>query len=200
VHLDGIRERLLATGPAHGGLALDGEVDLSNETMLVSILQAAMARARSIFCLDLSRPQFLSMAACRALAEGTRRFRDRGGRVLLIAPPDGVAQALRPAGLDRLPNIEIAGNQPLGTAQPYAPLLHLGRAAASRLSGGPAEDDPACDLAIALRPATPTEQRAHRDVAGGCQWPTENHWSVRQPSFASSRFGSAWVKYAPLAT
>jgi hypothetical protein len=49
-----------------------------------------------------------------------------------------VAQTLRLAGLGRLPNIAIARNQQLGTAQPIHPeaLLHLGRAAASWSSGG----------------------------------------------------------------
>jgi hypothetical protein len=49
IHLDGIRERLLATGPEHGGLALAGEVDLSNETVLDRVLQIAVALAGTPF-------------------------------------------------------------------------------------------------------------------------------------------------------
>jgi hypothetical protein len=44
--------------------------------------------------------------------EDTQQFRDRGGRVLLIAPPSGVAQVLRLTGLDQLPNVDLVKNAP----------------------------------------------------------------------------------------
>lgn len=107
IHLDGIRRGLLATRPANGGLALDGEVDITNEIVLAYALQAATARAGNTLRLELSGLRFLSVAACRILDETTRQYRDRGGRVLLIAPSPPVARILRLTRLNRLPNVEI---------------------------------------------------------------------------------------------
>jgi anti-anti-sigma factor len=59
--------------------------------------------------LDLSRVGFLSASGCRALAAGTRRFRDAGGRVLLADPVPFVKQILRLAGVDRLMHLQLAG-------------------------------------------------------------------------------------------
>lgn len=111
-HLDGIRQRLLATGPEHRGLALVGEIDMSNEGVLSCALQAAMSRAVDTFHLELSGLRFLSAAGCRVLSQGTRQFRDRGGRLLLIGPTAGVAEMLRLTGLDRQLNVELVRSRP----------------------------------------------------------------------------------------
>ncbi|MGO8886655.1 MAG: STAS domain-containing protein [Streptosporangiaceae bacterium] len=52
-------------------------------------------RRSDTFVLDLSRVGFLSASGCRALAAGTRRFRDAGGCVLLADPVPFVKQILR---------------------------------------------------------------------------------------------------------
>jgi hypothetical protein len=44
------------------------------------------------------------------VGEQTRHFRDRGGRVVLTAPRDGVAQILLD-GPNRLPNLELAASR-----------------------------------------------------------------------------------------
>lgn len=79
---------------------------MSNESVLASTAQAAVAQAGGTLQLDLSRLRFLSTAGSRVLAEQTRPFRDRGGRLVLIAPRDGVAQILL-SGLDQLPNVDL---------------------------------------------------------------------------------------------
>jgi anti-anti-sigma factor len=107
IHLDGIRRGLLATRPEQGGLALAGEVDVSNETILAYVLQAATARAGNTLRLELSGLRFLSVAGCRILDETTRQYRDHGGRVLLIAPSPPVARILRLTRLNRLRNVEV---------------------------------------------------------------------------------------------
>lgn len=107
IHLDGIRRGLLATRPADGGLALVGEVDVTNESVLAHALQAAISRAGRSLRLELSGLRFLSVAGCRILDETTREFRDHGGRVLLVAPSRPVARIVRLTRLDRLLNIEV---------------------------------------------------------------------------------------------
>jgi hypothetical protein len=117
-HIGGIRESQLRTAPAKDGLILFGEVDASNELLLLATIRAATTRAAagtdasrgipaSRFSLDMRRVAFLSVGGCRALAVGTRRFREHGGHLRLLAPMAIVARALRLAELDTLPNVEI---------------------------------------------------------------------------------------------
>src|SRR4051812_32451366 len=87
-HAGRIRESQLHTAEADGGLVLAGEVDWSNELVLLSAVQAATSTTATsatsgTFRVDLRRVTFLSVGGCRALAMGTQQFRDRGGSVLL---------------------------------------------------------------------------------------------------------------------
>lgn len=107
-HVGGIRQHQLRTARLDGGLVLAGELDLSNRQVLTYALEVATSRSRGPFRLDLSRVEFLGAAGCRALDEGTRKFRDGGGRVVLAEPGLPVARILRLAGLDLLKNIELA--------------------------------------------------------------------------------------------
>ena len=47
IHLRGIRHSLLTTGAGRAGVALAGEVNVSNETVLTYVVQAAVASAGS---------------------------------------------------------------------------------------------------------------------------------------------------------
>lgn len=106
MHRAGVRESLLHTSPVPGGIALAGEVDVSNEAILRSSLMAAGSRSevgRGFFVVDLSRLGFLDVAGAKALLTGTTAHRTNGGRVLLRAAQPPVDRVLRLLGMDRAP-------------------------------------------------------------------------------------------------
>jgi anti-anti-sigma factor len=113
-HVTGIREWLLSTGDGDGDgeLILAGEIDVSNEELLACTLRMATSRAPETFRLNLGRVDFLSAGACRAIAEGTRQFRDASGTVLLVGPEPPIASVLRLSGLAGLNGIKLTGSGP----------------------------------------------------------------------------------------
>jgi anti-anti-sigma factor len=111
-HAWGVRESQLHTAETEGGLTLAGEVDWSNELVLMSVVQAASSMAVAVFWLDLRQLAFLSIGGCRALMIGTQRFRDRGGHLVLLAAPGIIERVLRLCELDTLPNVEIVESMP----------------------------------------------------------------------------------------
>jgi anti-anti-sigma factor len=110
-HGGGIRESRLHTAEADGELVLAGEVDWFNEMVLLSVLQAAagtaMRTVSETLRVDLRRVTSLSVGGCRALAVSTEQFRDRGGRVRLVAPQPIVERVLQLCGLDGLTHMEV---------------------------------------------------------------------------------------------
>ena len=126
-HPTGIREWLLSTGDGDGELILAGEIDVSNEELLACALRAATSRAPAsaapeTFRLNLGRVDFLSAGACRAIAEGTRQFRDGSGTVLVVGFQPPAASVLRLSGLAGLDGIELIGSRPRSSIQrPHGP-------------------------------------------------------------------------------
>ena len=112
IHLFGVRQAGLRTGPDGPGIALAGQLDVANADTLAAALEAATKTGKRVVSLDLAAVEFLDAAACRALSTATRRFRDRGGRVLLVAPQPAVEQTLRLLELDQLPCLEVIGGDP----------------------------------------------------------------------------------------
>jgi anti-anti-sigma factor len=110
-HGGGIRESQLHTAERDGELVLAGEVDWANELVLRSAVQAATSRVSEMVRVDLRRVSFLSAGGCRALAVGTQQFRDRGGRVLLVAPQPVVERVLRLYGMEALTHVELIVSQ-----------------------------------------------------------------------------------------
>ena len=115
-HTGGIRESQLHTTTTDHGLILAGEVDASNELLLLAAVRAATSPASiptatstvpGTLEIDLRRVSFLSAGGCRALAVGTQQFRDQGGGVLLVAPQPIVERVLRLYGLDALTHVEL---------------------------------------------------------------------------------------------
>jgi anti-anti-sigma factor len=115
VHLYGVRERQLRTAATGGGLVLAGEVDISNDDLVFAAAQAATSRASAAFRLDLRGLAFLSVAGCRALEEGTERFRAAGGNVLVVGAGGIVRRVLRAVGSDALARFELAETHRNGT-------------------------------------------------------------------------------------
>lgn len=104
MHRAGVRESLLHTSPVPGGIALAGEVDVSNEAILRSSLLAACCGTqtdRGTFVVDLSRLDFLDVAGAKALVSATSAHRMTGGKVLLRAAQPSVYQLLRLLGIER---------------------------------------------------------------------------------------------------
>jgi anti-anti-sigma factor len=100
----------LQTARSDDGLIVAGEVDCSNEHLLLSAVQAATSTTESEFSLDLRSVAFLDLSGCRALAIGTRQFRDRGGRMMLLISGGITGRVVGMVGLDALPNVEIMGS------------------------------------------------------------------------------------------
>jgi anti-anti-sigma factor len=111
-HAGGIRERQLHTARSDDGLILAGEVDCSNEPVLLSVVQAATSTTESMLWLDLRRVTFLDLSGCRALAVGTRQFRERGGHVTVLVLQGIIERVVGLVGLDSLPNVEIVRSKP----------------------------------------------------------------------------------------
>ena len=86
---------------------LSGEFDLSNLPALGCVLQTATAPAPPVLRIDLSGVRFLSVAAARALALDTARYRAGGGRVELHGPSPGITRILQLVQLSERPDLEI---------------------------------------------------------------------------------------------
>lgn len=108
-HGAGLRERLLQAAPTERGLALSGELQISNQYIARSVLLAATTRPeRDPFVVDLSGLDFLDVSGARTLVAGTDRYRRLGGRVRLQAPQPLVDRLVRMLGLDHEPGVLMA--------------------------------------------------------------------------------------------
>jgi anti-anti-sigma factor len=106
-HGAGLREELFQTTPLdEGGLAVSGEVDISNRDILRSVLLAATARtACRLFVLDLSGVVFLDIGGIRTLVGGTEPCRRGGGQVRLRGAQPQVARLLHMYGVGHEPGL-----------------------------------------------------------------------------------------------
>ena len=101
-HGAGLRERLLQTTPIDGGLAVSGELEVSNEAILRPVLIAATTTPeRDPFVVDLSGLDFVDVSGVRSLMAGTDRYRRLGGHVRLQSPQPHVDRLIRLLGTDR---------------------------------------------------------------------------------------------------
>jgi anti-anti-sigma factor len=108
-HPDGIRTTMLVTRatPA-GGLAVAGEVDISNLDLFAAAVERAIERTTGpVLWLDLSDLRFMDVAGCRALVHATRHFRNDGGGLLLVDPLPPVAHVLALLGVDALTGVNL---------------------------------------------------------------------------------------------
>lgn len=105
-HGAGLRERLFRAAPLRGGVALSGELDLSNQGILRSLLLGATSTTEhDPFVVDLSGLDFVDVGGVRTLMAGTDPYRSQGGHVRLQAPQPHVDRLLRLLGVDRTQGI-----------------------------------------------------------------------------------------------
>ena len=112
VHVAGVREAYFATRAGELGLVLRGEADAGNAEVLEAAVTAFTDVPPCVLSLDLAELTFIDVAACRALALGSRHLRASGGRVLLVAPPPPVERTLCLLGLTDLPGFQLVGEDP----------------------------------------------------------------------------------------
>jgi anti-anti-sigma factor len=110
MHAGGVRETMVQILPIQDGVALLGEVDMSNVTTLRSALIAGCARApdqNTSFVVDLAGLTFLDVAGARTLATATAALRERGVTVRLRAAAPLVDRLLRQLGMTRVDRIVL---------------------------------------------------------------------------------------------
>lgn len=110
MHGSRVRESLLHTFSIPGGIALAGEVDVSNVAILHSSLTAACGATEvghRAVVVDLGRLTFLDVAGSTALLTGTAAHRGNGGSVLLVAIQPPVDRLLHLLGVDREPGFIV---------------------------------------------------------------------------------------------
>jgi anti-anti-sigma factor len=103
MHAAGVRSATLQIVPTRDGVALAGEVDLSNLQNLRSALDAVcagIADENTTLVVDLAALDFLDVAGARALVACTAALRDRGVVVELHCAAPIVDRLLRQLGVD----------------------------------------------------------------------------------------------------
>lgn len=100
MHASGVREATLQIVPIRDGVAVAGEIDVSNLAVLRSALAAAGAADRhGSFVVDLSGLEFLDVAGARTLVTGTAPVRGRGTEVRIRAAAPHVDRLLSQLGV-----------------------------------------------------------------------------------------------------
>lgn len=107
-HPDGVRSSMLVGRRTSTGLAMAGEVDISNLDLLAAVVgQAAATTAEPLVVLDLSDLRFMDVAGCRALVHATRDLRAEGRALVVANPLPPVAHVLALLKVGTLEGIEI---------------------------------------------------------------------------------------------
>jgi anti-sigma B factor antagonist len=83
-------------------LALRGEFDLANISIVRIALADHLRHGRCVIRLDMNGVEYLDSTMLGVLVEAHQRCHDKGGSLILIGVPDRVRRVLRIAGLDRL--------------------------------------------------------------------------------------------------
>jgi anti-anti-sigma factor len=109
VHGAGVREGIMTVSCTPDGIAVAGEVDISNRAILRSALVASTASGGDAYTLDLHHLQFLDVSGTRAIVSGTAGYRSHGGRVLIRAAQRPVERLLHVLELDQGGDISMEG-------------------------------------------------------------------------------------------
>jgi anti-anti-sigma regulatory factor len=110
-HLAGVRQSTFATDEGLDGLALRGEIDLTNGEVFAAVLTAACRSVSRVLWLDLAEVVYLDARSSWRLEDATRGFRAGGGHVLLVAARPPVEHVLRLMEVDELPGMHLLGGE-----------------------------------------------------------------------------------------
>lgn len=110
-HSTGVREGAFSTYRDGSGLALGGEIDLTNGDVFAATVRAAFRTEEAVVWLDFSRVRFIDVAACRTLARASKGFRNAGGQLRVVRPGRSMRWILRLLEIDRLPGFEVIGDE-----------------------------------------------------------------------------------------
>lgn len=129
LHPDGVREQLMISERTDDGIALTGEIDMSNSHLLASVLRTACGwagpdRAACAWAghagtgctrpatlrIDLSRVEFIDVRGIRAIVQASEAHRRCGGSLLLITQRQ-CRRMLHTLNVDRLPNVALRGSE-----------------------------------------------------------------------------------------
>lgn len=83
-------------------LALSGEFDLGNISILRIALADHILHGRCVIRLDMSGVEYMDSTMMGALVEAHRECHDKGGSLILTDVPERVTRLLRMGGLDGL--------------------------------------------------------------------------------------------------
>ena len=83
-------------------IALDGQLDLQGAQSLEQPFAFATTTRAGRFVVDMSAVTFVASIGIRMLVTSARAQSQRGGRMVIVAPPGRSAEVLRMAGIDRL--------------------------------------------------------------------------------------------------
>ncbi|MGC9671168.1 MEDS domain-containing protein [Planosporangium sp. 12N6] len=99
----------MAAGP--DGLVLRGQIDRGNANVIAAVTEVATASGGHAVRLDLAAVEFIDVAACRQLLYVSQRFRESGGRVVLVDAQPSVDWTLRLFGVDEFPGVDLIGGR-----------------------------------------------------------------------------------------
>ena len=94
----------IATEELTGGIfkvILEGRLDIEGAAA-VDLKMNVIAGSRKAVLVDLQKVSFLGSMGLRALVAPARTIRSRGGKMVLFAPNEMVAQVLKTSGVDAL--------------------------------------------------------------------------------------------------
>lgn len=108
-HADGLRHRLLHARETGDGIAVAGEVDISNADVFEELVRALTrtAASRGDARVDLAQLRFLDAAAVGALLRASEGFRAAGGRLRLAGASRFLDRVLRLLRVDEVPGIVV---------------------------------------------------------------------------------------------
>jgi anti-anti-sigma factor len=99
---------ICAHSPDAGRLGLIGEIDVSNDDLLAAVLAAATRSAGVELIVDCAQLRYMSVSGWRAALSATQPFRERGGRVRLVALTTTTARVLQMIGFAEVFELEPA--------------------------------------------------------------------------------------------
>ena len=110
MHGAGVRGAKLLTVPLPDGVAVAGEIDVSNVRIVRSAVAAACGadpEGHPTVVVDLTRLSFIDVAGARALLTATAAHRDQGGVVWLRDAQPTVDRLLRQLGVDTFAGVTL---------------------------------------------------------------------------------------------